>query len=149
MNNAAFSADPTPRHRHTSRRPQHRPLALALAVACSMAAATSAQAADRYWKGGTGPNWSTAANWIPVGASSAPGAGDFLHFDTTTAALLTANLANSFAGIAFGANAGAFTMTGTASISLLGGGLSKLRGRRMPLTGTSGVGTDLALDPAG
>ncbi|MEQ1595928.1 MAG: autotransporter-associated beta strand repeat-containing protein [Casimicrobium sp.] len=73
----------------------------------------AASAATKTWVGGSGANWSTAANWSPSGA---PIAGDLVQFNSP--ATSNANLgAVAIIGIILGPNSGGTVINGAVTIN--------------------------------
>jgi|GEM_PF-6422409 len=73
----------------------------------------AASAATKTWVGGSGANWSTAANWSPSGA---PLAGDLVQFNSP--ATSNANLgAVAIIGIILGPNSGGTVINGAVTIN--------------------------------
>ncbi len=88
-------------------------LLCAAAVAMFAGLSPAASAATKTWVGGSGANWSTAANWSPSGA---PIAGDLVQFNSP--ATSNANLGTVAIGaVVFGANSGGSVINGTIRIN--------------------------------
>ena len=88
-------------------------LLCAAAVAMFAGLSPAASAATKTWVGGSGANWSTAANWSPSGA---PIAGDLVQFNSAVTS--TADLGTVAIGaVVFGANSGGSVINGTIRIN--------------------------------
>jgi len=88
-------------------------LLCAAAVAMFAGLSPAASAATKTWVGGSGANWSTAANWSPSGA---PLAGDLVQFNSP--ATSNANLgAVAIIGIILGPNSGGTVINGAVTIN--------------------------------
>ena len=88
-------------------------LLCAAVVAMFAGLSPAASAATKTWVGGSGANWSTAANWSPSGA---PIAGDLVQFNSP--ATSNANLgAVAIIGIILGPNSGGTVINGAVTIN--------------------------------